>query len=225
MPRMDIAALRAAAPPGVRWSRASSPTPTSRRCSARADLVVLPYREIDQSGVLFTALAFGSPLLLSDVGRLPRDRGDRSGRARPAGRRRHAARRAGTAAERPGGPRPARGGGPGGSGWPVRVGRNRRGAPRALRPPTLTRNSRGQSSFCHTAGCCMTTRSTVALVTRENPACRCAPQPRSCSGSQPGCSSMRSSDTRCCSPPSRGFGAAVRCRSHPRPTPTCPASR
>ena len=31
----------------------------------RADLVVLPYREIDQSGVLFTALAFGKPLLLS----------------------------------------------------------------------------------------------------------------------------------------------------------------
>jgi glycosyltransferase involved in cell wall biosynthesis len=34
----------------------------------RAELVVLPYREIDQSGVLFTALAFGAPLLLSDVG-------------------------------------------------------------------------------------------------------------------------------------------------------------
>ena len=33
-----------------------------------ADLVVLPYRESDQSGVLFTALAFGKPLLLSDVG-------------------------------------------------------------------------------------------------------------------------------------------------------------
>jgi glycosyltransferase involved in cell wall biosynthesis len=34
----------------------------------RADLIVLPYREIEQSGVLFTALAFGKPLLLSDVG-------------------------------------------------------------------------------------------------------------------------------------------------------------
>ena len=33
-----------------------------------ADLVVLPYREIEQSGVLFTALAFGKPLLVSDVG-------------------------------------------------------------------------------------------------------------------------------------------------------------
>ncbi len=34
----------------------------------RADLVVLPYREIDQSGVLFTALAFAKPLLLTRVG-------------------------------------------------------------------------------------------------------------------------------------------------------------
>ena len=34
----------------------------------RADLVVLPYREIEQSGVVFTALAFGSPLLLTAVG-------------------------------------------------------------------------------------------------------------------------------------------------------------
>ena len=37
----------------------------------RADMVVLPYREIDQSGVLYTALAFGSPLLLSAVGGFP----------------------------------------------------------------------------------------------------------------------------------------------------------
>ena len=37
----------------------------------RADVVVLPYREIDQSGVLFTALAFGNALVLSDVGGFP----------------------------------------------------------------------------------------------------------------------------------------------------------
>jgi glycosyltransferase involved in cell wall biosynthesis len=37
----------------------------------RADVVVLPYREIDQSGVLYTALAFGSPLLVSAVGGFP----------------------------------------------------------------------------------------------------------------------------------------------------------
>lgn len=34
----------------------------------RADIVVLPYREIDQSGVLYTALAFGKAMVLSDVG-------------------------------------------------------------------------------------------------------------------------------------------------------------
>ncbi len=34
----------------------------------RADLVVLPYREIDQSGVLYTALAFHKPMILTDVG-------------------------------------------------------------------------------------------------------------------------------------------------------------
>jgi len=70
-PRMDIAALRAAAPPGVRWVPrfvADDEIPAYFR---RADLVVLPYREIDQSGVLFTALAFGRPLLLSDVGGFP----------------------------------------------------------------------------------------------------------------------------------------------------------
>ena len=30
--------------------------------------MVLPYREIDQSGVLYTALAFGKPMILSAVG-------------------------------------------------------------------------------------------------------------------------------------------------------------
>jgi glycosyltransferase involved in cell wall biosynthesis len=34
----------------------------------RADLVVLPYRQVDQSGVLYCALAFGKPLVLSEVG-------------------------------------------------------------------------------------------------------------------------------------------------------------
>jgi glycosyltransferase involved in cell wall biosynthesis len=34
----------------------------------RADVVVLPYRRIDNSGVLAAALAFAAPLVLSDVG-------------------------------------------------------------------------------------------------------------------------------------------------------------
>jgi glycosyltransferase involved in cell wall biosynthesis len=36
----------------------------------RADIVVLPYREIQQSGVLYTALAFGKPIVLTAVGGL-----------------------------------------------------------------------------------------------------------------------------------------------------------
>jgi len=34
----------------------------------RADVVVLPYRDAEHSGVVYTALAFGRPLVLSDVG-------------------------------------------------------------------------------------------------------------------------------------------------------------
>ncbi len=71
MPRMDIATLRAAAPPGVRFVTRFIGEGELPSYFARADLVVLPYREIDQSGVLFTALAFGKPLLLSDVGGFP----------------------------------------------------------------------------------------------------------------------------------------------------------
>ncbi len=71
MPRMDISALRAAAPPNVRFDARFITDPELPAYFRRADLVVLPYREIDQSGVLFTALAFGKPLLLSDVGGFP----------------------------------------------------------------------------------------------------------------------------------------------------------
>jgi glycosyltransferase involved in cell wall biosynthesis len=34
----------------------------------RADIVTLPYRDAEQSGVLYTALAFGKPVVMSDVG-------------------------------------------------------------------------------------------------------------------------------------------------------------
>ncbi len=71
MPRMDIGPLRAAAPPGVRWAPRFLGAPELAATFRRADLVVLPYREIDQSGVLFTALAFGRPLLLTAVGGFP----------------------------------------------------------------------------------------------------------------------------------------------------------
>ena len=68
MPRMDIAPLRRAAPPGVRFVARFIGDTELPAYFRRAQLVVLPYREIDQSGVLFTALAFAKPLLLSDVG-------------------------------------------------------------------------------------------------------------------------------------------------------------
>jgi len=71
LPKMDLAPLRAAAPPGVRFVPrfvADDELPAFFR---RAELVVLPYREIDPSGVLFTALGFGKPLLLSNVGGFP----------------------------------------------------------------------------------------------------------------------------------------------------------
>ncbi|MBV9213422.1 MAG: glycosyltransferase family 4 protein, partial [Actinobacteria bacterium] len=71
MPRMAIEPLREAA----RRSRSAvrfvdrfvsdAEIPAYFR---RADLVVLPYREIDQSGVLYTALAFGKAMVLSAVG-------------------------------------------------------------------------------------------------------------------------------------------------------------
>ena len=46
---------------------------------------MLPYRETDQSGVLFTALAFGKPLLLSDVGGFPEIAATGAARTFPAG--------------------------------------------------------------------------------------------------------------------------------------------
>ena len=71
LPKMDIAPLRAAAPPNVRFVPRFVVDGEIPAFFRRADLVVLPYREIDQSGVLFTALAFGRPLLLSAVGGFP----------------------------------------------------------------------------------------------------------------------------------------------------------
>src|SRR3712207_8108971 len=70
-PRMDTAVLHAAAPPGVRFVERFVDGGEAAAFFRRADLVVLPYREIEGSGVLATALAFGRPLLLTDVGSFP----------------------------------------------------------------------------------------------------------------------------------------------------------
>jgi glycosyltransferase involved in cell wall biosynthesis len=72
-PRMDIAALRAAAGPGVRFVPEFVPDADLPALFRRADVVVLPYartERFDFSGVLATALAFGKAVLLSDVGGL-----------------------------------------------------------------------------------------------------------------------------------------------------------
>jgi glycosyltransferase involved in cell wall biosynthesis len=71
MPRMDISKLRASAPQSVRFLTSFVPDAQIPDLLERASFVVLPYREIDQSGVLFTALGAGAPLLLSDVGGFP----------------------------------------------------------------------------------------------------------------------------------------------------------
>jgi glycosyltransferase involved in cell wall biosynthesis len=85
MPRMDISPLRASATPNVRFVPRFIADAELPPYFQRADLVVLPYRAIDQSGVLFTALAFGKPLLLSDVGGFPELASTGAARIVPAG--------------------------------------------------------------------------------------------------------------------------------------------
>jgi glycosyltransferase involved in cell wall biosynthesis len=85
MPRMDISELRAMAPARVRFIPRFVTDAELPAFFRRADLVVLPYREIDQSGVLFTALAFDKPLLLSDVGGFPEVAAAGAARTFPAG--------------------------------------------------------------------------------------------------------------------------------------------
>jgi glycosyltransferase involved in cell wall biosynthesis len=71
MPRMPLDRLRdlaRRAAPRVRLVPRFISDPEIPAYFRRADLVVLPYRDIDQSGVLYTALAFGKPLILSAIG-------------------------------------------------------------------------------------------------------------------------------------------------------------
>lgn len=68
LPRIDIAPLRAAGGPSVRWVPRYVSDGELAACFRRADVVVAPYLDGEQSGVVATALAFGAPLVLSDVG-------------------------------------------------------------------------------------------------------------------------------------------------------------
>jgi glycosyltransferase involved in cell wall biosynthesis len=74
MPRMPMDELRELAGRAhgrVRFVDRFVTDPEIPAFMRRADLVALPYRNIEQSGVLYTALAFGRPLVLSSVGGFP----------------------------------------------------------------------------------------------------------------------------------------------------------
>jgi glycosyltransferase involved in cell wall biosynthesis len=66
-PMMDTSAL-ATGQPGVVFLPRYLSDAELAAVPRRADVVVLPYRRIDNSGVLAAALAFGAPLVMSDVG-------------------------------------------------------------------------------------------------------------------------------------------------------------
>ncbi len=73
-PRMDVEPLRqlaAEAPGRVRFVTRFVEDDEIPAIIRRADLVALPYRDIEHSGVLYTALAFGKPMVLSAVGGFP----------------------------------------------------------------------------------------------------------------------------------------------------------
>jgi glycosyltransferase involved in cell wall biosynthesis len=73
LPKMELPD----APPGVQVVPRFVSEPEVAGLLRRADVVVLPYRDIDQSGVLHAARAFGKPLILSDVGGFPEVQGAR----------------------------------------------------------------------------------------------------------------------------------------------------
>ena len=73
-PRMELEPLRrlaAEAPARVRFLPRFVEDAEIPAIMRRADLVVLPYRDVEHSGVLYAALAFGKPLVLSVVGGFP----------------------------------------------------------------------------------------------------------------------------------------------------------
>jgi glycosyltransferase involved in cell wall biosynthesis len=73
-PRMPLQRLRSSAPPGVHFVPRFVSDAELAACFSRASLVVLPYlstERYDFSGVLATALAFGKPAVLSDLGGFP----------------------------------------------------------------------------------------------------------------------------------------------------------
>jgi glycosyltransferase involved in cell wall biosynthesis len=73
-PRMDVEPLRRLAaelPERVRLVTRFVEDAEIPAIFRRADIVVLPYRDVEHSGVLYTGLAFGKPLVLSSIGGFP----------------------------------------------------------------------------------------------------------------------------------------------------------
>jgi glycosyltransferase involved in cell wall biosynthesis len=73
-PRLDLAPLRdlaSEAPGRVRFLTRFIEDAEIPAIMRRADIVALPYRDVEHSGVLYAALAFGKPLVLSEVGGFP----------------------------------------------------------------------------------------------------------------------------------------------------------
>jgi glycosyltransferase involved in cell wall biosynthesis len=83
MPMDDLRELADRAKGRVRFVDRFVTDPEIPAFMRRADLVVLPYRNIEQSGVLYTALAFGRPLVLSAVGGFPEIADDGAARLVP----------------------------------------------------------------------------------------------------------------------------------------------
>jgi glycosyltransferase involved in cell wall biosynthesis len=70
-PMMDLEPLRALGSPGVHWVPRYVSEGEMAALLERADVVVVPYsrtERFDQSGVLASALAFGKPAVVSDIG-------------------------------------------------------------------------------------------------------------------------------------------------------------
>jgi glycosyltransferase involved in cell wall biosynthesis len=87
-PRVEVEPLRelaAAAPGRVRFLTRFVEEAEIPAIFRRADLVALPYLDAEHSGVLYTALAFGKPLVLSAVGGFPELAATGAGRLVPPG--------------------------------------------------------------------------------------------------------------------------------------------
>jgi glycosyltransferase involved in cell wall biosynthesis len=87
-PMIEMGPLRAAATGSVRFVERYVPEHEVQAYFRRADVIVLPYERterFDQSGVLATALAFGKPVVLTDIGGFPEVASTGAGRLVAAG--------------------------------------------------------------------------------------------------------------------------------------------